>query len=221
MYIFNPKLLIYPSLLFPFGNHKFVFYICGSISILYRSSLVSVFTYRWYMMLVSVWLTSLCMIISRSNHVATNGIISFFFFLWLSNVDWVYIYTGGSVVKKIYLQCRRHRRLGFSGKIPWSRKWQPTPVFLPAEFHGQRSLAVCSPWGCKELDPIEATENICIYTHCILKAVFFSAKPPPSLSKNIKRSTFEVKKTQFFSLHTSVSTVIVTWDTFCIVKWST
>ena len=32
------------------------------------------------------------------------------------------------------------------GKIPWSRKWQPTPVFLPGESHGQRSLAGYSPW---------------------------------------------------------------------------
>ena len=35
-------------------------------------------------------------------------------------------------------------------KIPWRREWQPTPVFLPGEFHGQKSLAVYSPWGCKE-----------------------------------------------------------------------
>ena len=40
-------------------------------------------------------------------------------------------------------QCRRLRRLGFDrwvGKIPWGRIWQPTPVFLPGESHGQRSL---------------------------------------------------------------------------------
>ena len=37
-------------------------------------------------------------------------------------------------------------------KIPWRRKWQPIPVFLPGESHGQRSLASYSPWGCKELD---------------------------------------------------------------------
>ena len=36
------------------------------------------------------------------------------------------------------------------GKIPWRRKWQPTPVFLPEECHAQRSLAGYSPWGCKE-----------------------------------------------------------------------
>ena len=39
--------------------------------------------------------------------------------------------------------------------FPWSRKWQPTPVFLPGESHGQRSLAGYSPWGCKESDTIE------------------------------------------------------------------
>ena len=33
------------------------------------------------------------------------------------------------------------------GKIPWRRKWQPTPVLLPGKFHGPRSLAGYSPWG--------------------------------------------------------------------------
>ena len=37
-------------------------------------------------------------------------------------------------------------------KISWRRAWQPTPVFLPRELHGQRSLAGYSPWGHKELD---------------------------------------------------------------------
>ena len=40
-------------------------------------------------------------------------------------------------------------------KIPWRRKWQPTPVFLPGEFHGQRSLASYSPWGHKQWDTTE------------------------------------------------------------------
>ena len=43
----------------------------------------------------------------------------------------------------------------WNGKIPWRRAWQPTPIFLPREFHGQRRLAGCSPWGCKELDTTE------------------------------------------------------------------
>ena len=37
----------------------------------------------------------------------------------------------------------------------WRRKWQPTPVFLPGESHGQRSLAGYSPWGGKESDTTE------------------------------------------------------------------
>ena len=37
-------------------------------------------------------------------------------------------------------------------KIPWKRKWQPTSVFLPGKFHGQRRLSGYSPWGCKESD---------------------------------------------------------------------
>ena len=51
-------------------------------------------------------------------------------------------------------------RCGFEpwvGKIPWRRAWQPTPVFLPGESHGQRSLAGYSPQGCKESDTTEAT----------------------------------------------------------------
>ena len=35
------------------------------------------------------------------------------------------------------------------GKSHWRRKWQPTPIFLPGKFHGQRRLAGYSPWGCK------------------------------------------------------------------------
>ena len=35
-------------------------------------------------------------------------------------------------------------------EIPWRRAWQPTPAFLLGEYHGQRSLVGCSPWGHKE-----------------------------------------------------------------------
>ena len=46
-----------------------------------------------------------------------------------------------------------------SWEDPWRRAWQPTPVFFPRESHGQRSLAGCSPWGCKELDMTEVTKH--------------------------------------------------------------
>ena len=40
-------------------------------------------------------------------------------------------------------------------KSPWRRKWHTITVFLPGKSHGQRSLAGCSPWSCKELDTTE------------------------------------------------------------------
>ena len=42
-----------------------------------------------------------------------------------------------------------------SGRFPWRRKWQPTPVLLPGKSHGLRSLVGYSPWGCKESDMTE------------------------------------------------------------------
>ena len=71
-------------------------------------------------------------------------------------------FPGGSVSEeRIHLQCRKCRRHRFNlwvGKTPWRRKWQPTPIFLPGESHGQRNLAGYSPWGHKELDMTEMTE---------------------------------------------------------------
>ena len=49
----------------------------------------------------------------------------------------------------------QYKRCGLKpwvGKIPWRRKWQPSPVFLPGESHGQRSLAGYSSLGHKESD---------------------------------------------------------------------
>ena len=57
--------------------------------------------------------------------------------------------------KELACQCRRHRRRGFGlwvGKIPWRKKWQPTPVFLPGKSHGQRNLMGYSMWGPTESD---------------------------------------------------------------------
>ena len=53
-------------------------------------------------------------------------------------------FLGGAIGKESACQCRRHKRRGFDlwvRKTPWSRKWQPTPVFLPGESHGERRLA--------------------------------------------------------------------------------
>ena len=60
-----------------------------------------------------------------------------------------------SMIKKFHLQCRRPGFDPWVGKIPWRRAWQPTPVFLPGESRGQRSLVGYSPWGHTELDTTE------------------------------------------------------------------
>ena len=51
----------------------------------------------------------------------------------------------------------RIRSLGREDSLEKGMPWQPTPVFLPGEFHGQRSLVGSSPWGHKESDMTEGT----------------------------------------------------------------
>ena len=54
-------------------------------------------------------------------------------------------------------------RCGFNpwvSKVPWRREWQPTPVFLPGESHGQTSLVGNGPRGLKEVDTIEVTHAL-------------------------------------------------------------
>ena len=62
------------------------------------------------------------------------------------------------MVKEPTCQWRKHKKCRFTpwvGKIPWRRKWQPSPLFLPGEPHEQRSLAGYSAWGHTELDTTE------------------------------------------------------------------
>ena len=57
--------------------------------------------------------------------------------------------------------CQRRRRKfnPWVGKIPWRKKWQPSPIFLPREFHGQMSLAGSSPQGRKRVGHDLATKQ--------------------------------------------------------------
>ena len=81
---------------------------------------------------------------------------------WIRLGDWTTNSTigfpAGSDGKEFARQCGRHRgrRLDpWVRKIPWRRKWQPTPVFLPWKLQGQRRLMGYSPWGHKEPDVTE------------------------------------------------------------------
>ena len=81
---------------------------------------------------------------------------------WASELNWtdtlfrlhcVLRHSTDAGGKESACQCRRHKRGSLDtwiGKIPWRRKWQSVPVFLPGKSHGQRSLAGYSSWGCKE-----------------------------------------------------------------------
>ena len=62
-------------------------------------------------------------------------------------------------------RCRRCRFDPWVRKIPWRRKWLPTPVFLPGESHGQRSLVGYSPWGHKESDMTEQLTHTHTHRH--------------------------------------------------------
>ena len=74
----------------------------------------------------------------------------------LSELDLYNVLMVALMVKNLpAMQEPQVRSLGWIGKIPWRKEWQPTPIVLPGEFHGQRSLAGYSPWGRKELDMTE------------------------------------------------------------------
>ena len=75
--------------------------------------------------------------------------------------------------KESTCQCRRRKRLKFDpwlGKIPWRKAWQPIPVFLPGESHGQRSLVGYSPQGHKESDTTTETMHTHIWIGCSLRS---------------------------------------------------
>ena len=61
--------------------------------------------------------------------------------------------------KEFSCQCRRLRFDPWSRKIPWRRKWQPSPVFFPGKSNGWRSLVVYNPWGCKGLNVTQRLNN--------------------------------------------------------------
>ena len=68
-------------------------------------------------------------------------------------------FPGGISGKEPTYQRRRRRFGPWVWKIPWRREWQPTPVFLPGESHGWRSLVDFRLWGRKESDTTEHTHR--------------------------------------------------------------
>ena len=78
-----------------------------------------------------------------------------------SQETWIWV-PALPVAQQVNCQCRRCNRHGFNpwvGKIPWRRKWLLTPVFLPGEFHGQRSLVGYSSRNLKRVGHNLATKQ--------------------------------------------------------------
>ena len=77
--------------------------------------------------------------------------------LRLCQYSWSFKKNRASLVAQMVKKpaCERPRFNPWVRKIPWRRKRQPTPVFLPGKSHGQRSQVGYSPWGCKESDTTE------------------------------------------------------------------
>ena len=112
---------------------------------------------------------------------------------------------------KNLLQCRR---LGFDPwvrKIPWRRKWQPTPVLLPGEFHGQRSSAGYSPWDPKESDmTVQLTFT-------------FNDKPAPNINVVYKTQIEHSRGTQSLFMYLQIQQTLLRLQrlkkVFCMHWW--
>ena len=89
--------------------------------------------------------------VKRANPALQNALVPFGSRPHRRAVWWPWWLSG----KESACQFRRCRFNPWAGKTPCRRKWQLTPVFLPGESHGQRSLAGYSPWGGKEFDMSE------------------------------------------------------------------
>ena len=73
------------------------------------------------------------------------------------------------------------------GKIPWRRKWQSTPVFLPGKSHGQRNLAGYGPWGHKESNRAELLEHAHLKNAFTVVSRLSSAQLSSSVASNSLR----------------------------------
>ena len=125
-------------------------------------------SFRWYERQESLEKV-LSIQVPQSRSIRKKGKISFFFYGWVVlQCIYTYVLSYAALshfshltlcdrmrLKEPTCQCRRHKRCIFDPwvrKIPWRRKWHPTPVFLPGKSHGQRTLAGYSPCGHTELD---------------------------------------------------------------------
>ena len=97
------------------------------------------------------------------------------------------------------VQCRGPGFDPWVGKIPWRKEWQPIPVFLSGEFHGQRSWAGYNPWCCKELD---MTEQLTLSLLLSLPLSNCSFYPPPPVCSQFSDILSELTCSFLYLRHT-------------------
>ena len=122
--------------------------------------------------------------------------------------------------ERICPQCRRQRRCGFDPwvrKIPWRRAWQPTPVLLPGESHGQGSLAGYSPQGCKVVSTVGHNWSDLARTHVHTHCKFYMC--PVGLKKKFLRSV--VLKSSMNFLVISYTEYFHGWPTSPLTSYPT
>ena len=90
---------------------------------------------------------------SSSSIDSSHKIIAFF------SLTFIMKFPGGSAVQNPPTNARDTGSILGSGRSPWKRKWQPSPVFLLGKSHGWRSLVGYSPWGGKESDRTQQLNN--------------------------------------------------------------
>ena len=93
-------------------------------------------------------------------------------------------------------QCKKHKRHGFYPwvvKVPQSRKWQFTLLFLSGKFRGQRSLVGYSPWGCKEWNMTDHTHTCLLQFSVILnQGMLFKPRHQSSYKSNFCSPSFHL-----------------------------
>ena len=122
----------------------------------------------WFIFLLASQLQSSMDIVCQKNKTHLC-----FWILNILNIMLIYVWTDlpwWLSDKEFACHCRRSRFDPWVRKIPWRRKWQPTPVFLPGKFHGQRSPAGYNPWGHKRA----GHNNKCLKYDYKARGIFFS-----------------------------------------------
>ena len=129
------------------------------------------------------------------------------------------------------ISLQHHTEYFLYPKILWRRKWQSTPVFLPGESHGRRSLVGYSPWGRKESDTTERLHLTFTSVHCqttqawgiwvtsrlssclSILSNYRVSKWTPGLmtidSQNDCGSVIYIKKAQFRQISSNIQTTLI------------